>query len=63
MAGVLGEGNNQALLLVQMLPVRPPDDKDRRKDPKYPGGQLAQGRRARIEDERLVPVFVVWVPS
>lgn len=48
MAGVLGEGNNQALLLVQMLPVRPPDDKDRRKDPKYPGGQLAQGRRARI---------------
>ena len=41
MAGVLGEGSNQALILVQMLPVRPLDD-NRRKDPKYPGGQLAQ---------------------
>ena len=42
MAGVLGEGSNQALILVQMLPVRPLDDNTRRKDPKYPGGQLAQ---------------------
>lgn len=62
-AGVLREGSNQALILVQMLPVRPLDDNNRRKDPKYPGGQLAQGRRARIKDERLMPMFVVWAPS
>ena len=42
MAGVLGEGSNQALILVRMLPVGPLADSNRRKDPKYPGGRLAQ---------------------